>query len=345
MFGMRSLPGALAVAMATACSTIAEDDETPEIPTAATSSGDEDGGGDDTTGGAPLDPGTEAGTDGEGTGADTTSGEPPAPSAGFDPCPDPLPAPWVLCEDFEQDVDLARAYFEYQSGDGAFVRTEGDAASGDFAMRTHYAAGVEGAGWLSAAIGRNPAIDDGTANVAPSDDFTEIYWRVRVKTQAGWPGLGFGHLSSASVFASEAWTQAMVARLRSADEGAVLLGDAITCVEGGAIECAGYDDASSQERIHGLLGVTPIFAEAAADTWHCVEAHVALNTQGKADGVFEFWVDGTLESSAYELDWRGTWGEFGINVVTLENVWPGGAPQDLERSIDDFVISRAPIGC
>lgn len=339
-----SLVGALTVAAASACSTIAASDDDLEDLSPTTSS-DADTAGDGSTGAAPVDPTTDVGTDGDATGADTTGTEPPGPSAGFDPCPEMLPADWILCEDFEHAEDLAKTYFEYQSADGAFVRAEGDAASGEWAMRTHHLEGVEGAGWLSAAIGRNPAVYGDAPNTAAGVDFDSIHWRVRVKTQAGWPDAGFGHLTSASVFASESWTQAMVARLRSEDDGVVLLGDAITCVEGGDIECAGYKDAGSQKRIDGLAGVTPIFSGDASDTWHCVEAHVALNTPGASDGVFEFWIDGKLENAAYDLDWRGTWGEFGINMVTLENLWPGGAPSDLDRSIDDFVISTMPIGC
>jgi hypothetical protein len=280
--------------------------------------------------------------------SDTTgssTGVPPGPSAGYAECPDALPEAWVLCEDFEAIEDPTKTFFEFQDGDGAFVLGQGDAASGTRSMRTKYREGVEGSGWLSVAIGRNPVVYGDRPNAAAGGDFTEIYWRFRVKTQAGWPDIGLGHLTSATVLASSEWTQAMVARLRSDGDNVVLLAEPTTCIEGGAVSCTGFEDAMGQKHLGGLVGAMPIFSQAAADEWHCVEAHVVLNTPGLADGVFEFWVDDTLENGAYQLDWRGTWAEYGINLVTLENFWPGGAPADLERAVDDLVISTAPIGC
>lgn len=340
--------GALAVAaLLPACSSIAADAPvtTGSVQDSSGDSSDEDESGDDDE--DDEDPHGTAGTPDDDTsgGGDSSSGDPPAPSAGFPVCPEPLPPSWVLCEDFEGVDDLSKIFFEYQDGDGAFVLGDGDAASGRRSMRTIHRAGVEGAGWLSAAIGRNPAVYGDTPNAAADGDFQSIYWRFRVKTQAGWPDAGLGHLTSASVFASAEWTQAMVARLRSDGDNVVLLADPISCVEGDAVACVGFEDVNGQKGLGPLVGATPLFSAADADQWRCVEAHVVLNTPGAADGVFEFWVDGALENGAYDLDWRGTWADYGINLVTLENLWPGGAPTDLERSIDDLVISTEPIGC
>jgi len=282
--------------------------------------------------------------DGPATTGTSTGGTPP-PSAGFAPCPEKLPQSWVLCEDFEAIEDPTKTFFEFQDGDGAFVIGTGDAASGEHSMRTKYREGVEGSGWLSVAIGRNPVVYGDRPNAAATGDFTEVYWRFRVKTQAGWPDIGLGHFTSATVLASSEWTQAMVARLRSDGDNVVLLAEPTTCIDGESVSCAGFEDAMGQKPLGGLIGAMPIFSQAAADEWHCVEAHVVLNTPGAADGVFEFWVDDMLENGAYQLDWRGTWAEYGINLVTLENFWPGGAPADLERAVDDLVISTSPIGC
>lgn len=335
------------VALLPACSSIAA--EAP-VTTGSVQDSSGDSSADDETGDhddqddGPQ--GTGGAADDETTGGgDSSSTGAPAPSAGFPVCPEPLPPSWVLCEDFERVVDPSKVFFEYQDGDGAFVLGEGDAASGERSMRTLHRAGVEGAGWLSAAIGRNPAVYGESPNASADADFQSIYWRFRIKTQAGWPDAGLGHLTSASVFASAEWTQAMVARLRSDDDNVVLLADPISCVEGDAVACAGFEDVHGQKGLGPLVGATPIFAAADADQWRCVEAHVALNTPGATDGVFEFWVDGALENGAYDLDWRGSWADYGINLVTLENLWPGGAPADLERAIDDFVISTEPIGC
>lgn len=41
----------------------------------------------------------------------------------------------------------------------------------------------------------------------------------------------------------------------------------------------------------------------------------------------------------------GTFREYGINAVYLENYWNEGAPQPQERDFDNFVVSTSPIGC
>jgi hypothetical protein len=260
-------------------------------------------------------------------------------------CPHPLPDAWVFCEDFETMANPAATFFEYQDADGAFVLDEGDAASGVRAMKARYAEGVEGAGWLSVAFGRNPIVYGNTPQASADRDFQSIYWRVRVKMEEGWPDVGPGQLTSATAFASENWQQALVARLRSDGEDPTLLAEPISCIVDGAVACEAFEDADRQKDLGELVGPTPLFSADASGSWHCVEAHVALNTPGAVDGTFEFWIDGELQNESHALDWRGSWTEYGINLVTVQNLWPGGAPMDLERWFDDLVISTEPIGC
>ena len=70
-----------------------------------------------------------------------------------------------------------------------------------------------------------------------------------------------------------------------------------------------------------------------------------VNDAGEANGVFEFWVDDTLEAASYDLNWVGSYSGYGINAVYLENFWNAGSPQDQERYFDDIVISTQRIGC
>ena len=51
-----------------------------------------------------------------------------------------------------------------------------------------------------------------------------------------------------------------------------------------------------------------------------------LNTPGVSDGVFEFWVDDELQNSSHDLDWRGTWTEYGLNLVTVQNSGTAARP-------------------
>ena len=76
----------------------------------------------------------------------------------------------------------------------------------------------------------------------------------------------------------------------------------------------------------------------------CIESHVKLNTPGERDGVFELWVDGKLEAARNDLDWHGSWGDYAINTVFLENYWNQGSVKRQARWFDNFLISTRPIG-
>lgn len=320
------------------------DDPYEESTAGGTGSAGGDSNGEDDS---PADYGTTSGGAATGVDEGSTGGEEPdsggAPGE-FSGCPDRLPESWIFCEDFEDMVDPADVFFEYQSQDGAFVVVDDQAASGKYSMRASYRAMVEGAGWLSVAFGQNPIVTGERPQYAAASQFDEIYWRMRIRTQPGWPNVGPHKLTRLTAVADPDWSQAMVAHLWSNGDDVVLAGDAASCVVDSEIACMGFGDASLQSL--GLLtGETPLFSDLYAGQWHCVEGHVKLNTPGAGDGVFEFWVDDELEASRSDLDWRGDWTEYGINMISIENFWTGGAPQDLDRWIDDVVISSAPIGC
>jgi hypothetical protein len=297
--------------------------------------GSEDGG---STGGDPTGSG----------GSETGAGEPPPPGdddGTFARCPEALPGGWLFCEDFETIADPGEVVLDYQDGAGAFVLVDGIGASGSRSMEVSYRSGVEGAGWMVLSFGASPIAADGRPTYAPDASFHEVYWRLRVKTEPGWPNVGPGQLTRTISFASEDWSEAVVAHLRSAGEDVHMEAVPVTCVNGLDVACAGYDDQASLESLGAMVGPTPIFSEALSGQWHCVEGRLVLNTPGQADGVLEFWIDDALQASRSDLDLRGSWTDYAINALVVENVWPGGAPQPLRRWIDDLVISSEPIGC
>jgi hypothetical protein len=55
-------------------------------------------------------------------------------------------------------------------------------------------------------------------------------------------------------------------------------------------------------------------------------------------------VDGKLEAARNDLDWHGSWGEYAINAVFLENYWNQGSVKRQARWFDNFVISTQPVG-
>ena len=346
------LTGAIATLALLACSTTAQplsesgslsEEGSDEADEGADETGDDDRGDEDDDDGSEVDDGAPFDVGGSDGPTDPTPGI-------FPECPRPLPSQWVFCADFEDDTDLAETFFEYQDADGAFVPVEGDAASGLRSMEATYEEGVEGAGWLSVAFGRNPIVFGAAPHYAEGSDFQEIFWRMRVQTEPGWPDVGPHHLSRAAAFAAEDWLQAMAVRLRSDGDGTVLVADPTSCVNGDAVACSAYEDVDAETSLGALAGAFPLFSSAESGEWHCVEAHVVLNTpnlpEGETpDGVLEFWIDDELQNARYDLDWRGDWSGYGLNLVTIDNRWTGGAPKQLRRKVDDLVISTERIGC
>ena len=72
-------------------------------------------------------------------------------------------------------------------------------------------------------------------------------------------------------------------------------------------------------------GNTPIFNSDHAGEWICIEVHVKLNDPGQANGVHEIWVNGQLEASRSDLNFVGSYTDYGINYLAFENYWNGGS--------------------
>jgi hypothetical protein len=327
-------------------------------------SGDDGDGGASGTGGETSGVGSDTATTASGGGTSSTSGttsvsstsgtisesstsDENTSSEGGDvaTCPDQLPADWIFCEDFESIADPADRFFEYNDAGGRFALVDDEGASGSHSMRVDYDPSTESGGWISVAFGRNPIVYGGSPHYAVDDDFDEIWWSLRLKMEPGWPDTGPHKVTRATAFAAGNWGQAMIAHLWSAGSDVTLLGDPASCVTGSTVDCTTYNDFDNLQWLGQMNGTTPLFSEALSGVWHCIEGHVALNTPGQADGVFEFWIDSNLENARSDLDWRGGWADYGINLVSFENYWNDTPPQALQRWMDDIVISTVPIGC
>jgi hypothetical protein len=254
-------------------------------------------------------------------------------------------AEWIWCDDFEQD--RLTSYFEYDTARGSFRRLDGAGVHGSFAMEARFAAAQNDAGSLHLAFGRTPQphfrpVDDGTAQ------YREIYWRMFLRTQKGWVGGGGNKLSRAtSLISRTSWAQAMIAHVWSGSrfKDHLVIDPASGTDASGLVRTTRYNDFPNLRWLGAAAGVTPIFDAEHRGSWYCIEAHVRLNTPGQQDGVFELWIDDHPEASRSELNWVGSFEEYGINAVFLENFWSEGSPVEQKRYFDNFVVSRARIGC
>ena len=251
---------------------------------------------------------------------------------------------WIFCDDFESTDPMVGTgrYYEYNSDGGDFAPTAGVGLDNSKGMRVIYQSSEVDAGSIKLGFGRVPSsyFDKGIRN---TEDFSEIYYRIYLKTQDGWQGQP-QKLSRATVFAASDWSQAMIAH-HWGSGNYYLKVDPVSCVDASSqVVCVGYNDFANMDWLGGQAGTTPIFDSDNDGIWHYVEVHVKLNNPGQANGIHEFWVDGVLDARAENLDFVTSYTDYAINAVLVENYWDDGAPALLERYIDNFVVSTQPIG-
>lgn len=243
----------------------------------------------------------------------------------------------LFYDDFDESRDLRAAYFDYHSDKDSFIWTK-DQGLGGGAMRCQFEKGQVSPGGLQVIFGRNPV----GKSLRSEETFREIYWRVYVKHEPGWEG-NPAKLGRTTCLAGREWSQGFIGHVWGG-RGDVLCIDPATGIRDNQKVTTRYNDFAKLRWLGIRQGQTPIFSPAESGRWVCVESHVRLNTPGQRDGVFELSVDGKVEASRTDLDWHGTWSEYGINAVFLENYWNRGAIKREARWFDNFVISTNPIG-
>ncbi len=227
---------------------------------------------------------------------------------------------WIWCDDFE--VDRLSSYFEYDIRHGRFVREAGSGVGASTGMRAEYLPGDPHGGSLHLAFGKTPSeymrpVDEGTAK------YRDIYWRFDLRLQPGWTGGGADKLTRATILSSDRFAQAAIGHLWSgglpgSDPERLYLDPASGTDEFGALRTTTYNDFPRLRWLGAAGGQTALFSPANIGKWFCIEVHMKLNSRDAEDGVFEFWMDGRLEAQRTNVNWIGSYHEYGINAVYLE---------------------------
>ena len=244
----------------------------------------------------------------------------------------------IFHDEFDRPPDKRGDYFEYTSEKGGFTWVADQGMDGGGAMRALFDKGQVTVGTLKVLFGRNPF----GRGIRPDETFREIYWRVYVKHEAGWEG-NPAKFVRATCLASRDWTQGFIAHVWGGRDDCLCIDPATGIVNSRKVTTR-YNDFDHLKWLGMRNGKTPIFSTAESGRWVCVESHVKLNSPGLKDGIFELWVDGKLEASHTDLDWQGTWNDYAINAVFLENYWNDGSVKRQSRWFDNFVISTRPVG-
>jgi hypothetical protein len=244
----------------------------------------------------------------------------------------------IFFDDFNQAGDLRSRYFEYGDSRGSFVPAANEGLDGSGGMRCTFEKGQVTAGNLKVVFGRSPF------NRGPrrEETFREVYWRVYLRHEPGWEG-NPAKLARATCMAGPDWSQGLIAHVWGG-RGDVLCIDPATGIRDSRKVTTRYNDFANLRWLGVKHGQTPVFHPSESGRWVCVESQVKLNAPGRRDGVFRLWVDGRLEAEHTTLDWHGSWNDYAVNAVFLENYWNKGSLKRQSRWFDDFVISTRPIG-
>ena len=263
------------------------------------------------------------------------------------------PASTIFCDDFESDEPILNRYFEYNDDNGRFIRMRGVGRDSSYGMRMLWKKGETDGGYLHKAIGRSP--DEKMTKAAfPEKDFGEIYWRIDLKNQEGWEGGGGDKLTRATIIAGKNWQQAMIAHIWSGGKPPAnnyLIMDPASGINDstGKLITTAFNDFTNLRWLGNVAGITPLFNSEVVGKWYCIITHIKLNSPGKKNGIFEFWINDTLQAGRYDLDWVSNWNtspfSYGINAVFFENYWNRGSPKEQERYFDNILITTSPIQC
>jgi len=220
----------------------------------------------------------------------------------------------------------------------------------------------------------NPGYWAGDGNMGKffgdSANYSELYVRMWVRTQPGWQSM---NSAQSKIFRVTHWRSAGNIFQVANEHSPIYFWDwgqwggkatyipAYRCearpyatgpgVSGRSADyyCDGLDKAhdfqkGDFQKLWSSGGPTTKFADGA---WHRYDFHVKMNDVGSANGVLEWWYDGTPVQSYTDIIWKEP---TGLAATGWNNVWFGGNSNNafganLEQwyAIDDIVVSTTPI--
>jgi len=254
----------------------------------------------------------------------------------------------IWCDDFESNIPLNQKYFESGNNGGDFVVMDGIGTDGSKGVRVIWQKGEVGAGGFKKSFGRAPGSYISRYSVNPDSNYKEIYWRMDVKHQKGWQGNGPDKLSRALVMANNNWATGMMAHIWTS--GKYLGIDPASGIsENGKLVSTKYNDFDNLRWWGWKGGDIDMFSTESSGKWFCVVGHARLNDPGESNGIFEFWINDSLQAGYYNLNWHGNYNEnpnnMMINAIFFENYWNSGSPVEQGRYFDNIVISTKMIDC
>lgn len=248
---------------------------------------------------------------------------------------------WLWCDSFESDSSIDANYFDVNRASGRMAVSKDTAVDGSSSLRSTYVPGESDSGSIKLSIGATPV----SPKRYTDKKFDELYWRVYMKVSSNWTGQAF-KVTRGTVFAASDWRQAAIGHLWEDSDSSLGMGiDPVSGVSGSTVVTTKYNDFDHLTWLGKRNGPLQVYAPENRNKWMCVETRMKLNTPGQSDGVMSFSVDGQLQAEAKNLNFRGSYTQYGINAILLESFGTTQHTQTQYRYFDSFVVSTKPIGC
>lgn len=297
--------------------------------------------------GETADPASDSSADGDASTSSSADGSSETSTSGGQPnankCPAGAPASWVLCEDFDAVADPTTDLSQWNVLGNRFgIDPDETSGPGDQVLRMSLIPG-EGTfgGWVTLRFGDGP---DAPVVDSPDGRYDEIWLRYRLRTAGDWPGHTAGDIGEIASMNGENWGLAADLNLY-VDEQFRMHPRAWTCIFGGEQACDGENDwAGTIEMLWSTATDHVLTGADTAGQWQCIEARMRLNGLGAGDGEAEVWVDGAEVFLQENIDWRGTWDEYGLNAIRFTN-YANASGGQRDFFIDDVVAATERVGC
>lgn len=281
---------------------------------------------------------TDSGDDDDGTDGDDDDDDTTPP---FEACPEPMPDGWIFCEDFEDletVADLESVFAVVDSAGDRLASTDVAGHSGSRSLRVDYDGINQWNGRVGILFGGLPFDWTGPAYAADVHA-DEIWVQFHTRSDDDWPGVPPGQSMRIATLRGVNWTPPAQLNLITVGTNLSPTAQAMGCAG-----CSGFDDWGNYPQLTVATATKPVYDDASATQWHCVELRLKLNTPGRADAEIDVFIDGELDASAEAFDWRGSSDE-GWNYVALHHWWSNpGTLVAVDRYYDDLIVSTAPIG-
>ncbi|MHA6485029.1 cohesin domain-containing protein [Paenibacillus sp. strain BS8-2] len=237
---------------------------------------------------------------------------------------------WLFCDDF--DEDRLSSYYHH-SHPALLKRTAGTGMEDSTSLDGIFS-GNNGHGNIRLAFGKTPDALVYKPVGDPDEVVREFSWRFYVKNDEAWSVGEDGMF--ANLYAYGPNNQVLMKVTANLAYGAIY----------SYVQTANLDGNGNPNGLNSQIyvGTGKKILEIGNHDWNLVEFQIKLNDPGQSNGKYQVYINENLVSDLSNMNWIGSYQDYGFNVVEFEqSLDASGVPQQ-HRYIDNLVLSTEPVG-